>query len=384
MPRPAGFGLVSVIALLAVGCVDRSSPTPKGSPPAPAEPPPAQPSKASAPAVPPPAIEVRPAVARLLGGEPGLQFVVQGTGPHGGRTDLTRAVAWKLEPAGVVAVDAEGYLRPLKAGRARVEARSGKSIAVAEVTVDPAGARAWDFAEDIEPVLTRSGCNTGGCHGRGDGQNGFHLSLFGYDPEGDHRALTRDVGERRLSTFRPESSLFVAKATGAIPHVGGPRLRPGSDEYQTVLGLAQGGRPVRQREEPRPDRRPGGRARRRPPRRAGRAAAPGRRPLRRRPHPRRHPAGLVQGPTTPRPRSTPRGMPSSCGGPRPTWSSATSRRSSRPAWRRSSTPTWPTTSPGCRAQLHRRRAAQAARSAQGPAQPAARPTPPSSAGSRST
>ena len=90
----------------------------------------------------------------------------------------------------------------------------------------------WDFGQDISPILTRAGCNTGGCHGRGDGQNGFHLSLFGYDPEGDHRSLTRDLGERRLSTIRPESSLFLAKATGTIPHVGGPRIKAGSEEYR--------------------------------------------------------------------------------------------------------------------------------------------------------
>jgi Protein of unknown function (DUF1553)/Protein of unknown function (DUF1549) len=185
---------------------------------------------------------IHPAKATLLGGDPGLQMIVDTSGDHGGRRDLTASVKWKVEPPGVVEVDAGGYVRPLKAGKASIKVLSGKSAASAEVTVGEAP-RGWDFAQDITPILTRSGCNTGGCHGRGDGQNGFHLSLFGYDPEGDHRSLTRDLGERRLSTIRPESSLFLAKATGVIPHVGGPRIKAGSEEYQTLLGWLKAGVP---------------------------------------------------------------------------------------------------------------------------------------------
>ena len=71
------------------------------------------------------------------------------------------------------------------------------------------------------PILTRLGCNTGACHGKADGQNGFHLSLFGYDPAGDFQALARDAGQRRLSRLAPDESLFLAKATGRVPHGGG-------------------------------------------------------------------------------------------------------------------------------------------------------------------
>ena len=180
--------------------------------------------------------------ATLLAGDPGLQLIVEGSGDHGGRRDLTANVAWKVEPIGVVEVDSDGYVRPLKAGKARIKAASGKSAAETEIAVGDAP-RSWDFAQDISPILTRSGCNTGGCHGRADGQNGFHLSLFGYDPEGDYRSFTRDLGERRLSTIRPESSLFLAKATGVIPHVGGPRIGTSSEEYQTLLAWLKAGVP---------------------------------------------------------------------------------------------------------------------------------------------
>ena len=87
------------------------------------------------------------------------------------------------------------------------------------------------------PILTRLGCNTGGCHGQADGQNGFHLSLFGYDPAGDFQALTRDGGQRRLSRLVPEESLFLAKATGTVAPRRRPPMTVGSPEYRDPPGL---------------------------------------------------------------------------------------------------------------------------------------------------
>ncbi len=93
------------------------------------------------------------------------------------------------------------------------------------------------------PILTRQGCNTGGCHGKADGQNGFHLSLFGYDPEGDHRAITRDASGRRVSTLAPDESLILRKATGSTPHEGGRRIAPDSEAYQLLRGWIAAGAP---------------------------------------------------------------------------------------------------------------------------------------------
>ena len=83
------------------------------------------------------------------------------------------------------------------------------------------------------------------CHGKADGQNGFHLSLFGYDRAGDFQALARDAGQRRLSRLVPEESLFLAKATGPVAHGGGRRLTVGSPEYQTLLAWVRDGAPER-------------------------------------------------------------------------------------------------------------------------------------------
>ena len=103
--------------------------------------------------------------------------------------------------------------------------------------------RTWDFGTDIVPILTRLGCNTGSCHGKAAGQNGFHLSLFGYDATGDFLALARDAGQRRVSKLAPKESLFLAKATGQVAHGGGPRLKVGSPEYQTLCAWVRDGAP---------------------------------------------------------------------------------------------------------------------------------------------
>ena len=90
------------------------------------------------------------------------------------------------------------------------------------------------FERDIQPILTRAGCNAGACHGKASGQNGFKLSLLGFDSDFDHIAITREGGGRRVLGFRPDESLLLRKATAEIPHGGGRRIEPGSPFYQTL------------------------------------------------------------------------------------------------------------------------------------------------------
>ena len=190
------------------------------------------------------ALRVGPAATTLAPGDPGVQLIAEADGSHGGRRDLTAAVVWTANPPGVVTVDPGGYVRAVAPGKAKVRATvEGSTPAEVEVAVAEGTARSWNFAEDVEPILTRSGCNAGGCHGRADGQNGFHLSLFGYDPIGDHRAISREVGGRRVSAVDPGASLFFLKATGSIAHVGGARIRRDSDDARTLLAWLAAGSP---------------------------------------------------------------------------------------------------------------------------------------------
>lgn len=91
------------------------------------------------------------------------------------------------------------------------------------------------FRQDVQPILTRYGCNSGACHGKLAGQNGFKLSLRGYAPELDHGWLTTDLHSRRIDYAVPEQSLLLRKATGQVPHEGGKRIEPGSAAHRVLV-----------------------------------------------------------------------------------------------------------------------------------------------------
>lgn len=99
------------------------------------------------------------------------------------------------------------------------------------------------FTNDVEPVLTRYGCNSGGCHGKLAGQNGFRLSLRGYAPEADHAALASDEYGRRIGGLDPAESLLVLKATGGLAHGGGKLFERDSAAAATLRDWIAGGAP---------------------------------------------------------------------------------------------------------------------------------------------
>jgi Protein of unknown function (DUF1553)/Protein of unknown function (DUF1549) len=189
-----------------------------------------------------PALRISPESFTITPDDAGLQLLAVRTA-DGLSRDLTSQVQWTAEPAGLIDLEPGGYLRPVGQGVVTVKAALGSQSATSRITLAAVSARSWDFAEDIVPIFTRLGCNTGACHGKADGQNGFHLSLFGYDRAGDFKALARDEGQRRLSRLVPEQSLFFAKATGTVAHGGGRRLTVGSPEYHTLLAWVRDGAP---------------------------------------------------------------------------------------------------------------------------------------------
>jgi hypothetical protein len=93
------------------------------------------------------------------------------------------------------------------------------------------------------PILSKAGCNGGGCHGALAGKAGFRLSLFGYDPKSDYLAITRDARGRRIDLADPGTSLLLTKPTTALPHKGGKRLDVGSDDYKLLAAWIEAGCP---------------------------------------------------------------------------------------------------------------------------------------------
>ncbi len=119
----------------------------------------------------------------------------------------------------------------MNAHRARTRSPGWLAAALA---IAPAALAQTSFRNDIVPILTKSGCNSGSCHGAAAGKNGFLLSLFGYDPARDHTALTRALRGRRLDPAHPDDSLMLQKATARVRHQGGKRLDPDGVFYARI------------------------------------------------------------------------------------------------------------------------------------------------------
>ena len=100
------------------------------------------------------------------------------------------------------------------------------------------------FANDVAPILTKQGCNSGGCHGRASGQNGFKLSLFGFEPLEDYDHIVKEGRGRRITPAAPEQSLLLLKATNTVPHNGGRKLDTTSDEYKLIVRWIRQGAPA--------------------------------------------------------------------------------------------------------------------------------------------
>ena len=133
---------------------------------------------------------------------------------------------------------------PVADGAAIVTATVGDRRATVNVrVVDMTKPFQWSFRNHVESVMLKSGCTTGPCHGAQAGKGGFKLSLRGYDPEGDYRAITRQARGRRIAPTEPGRSLMLTKPTGAVAHKGGLRFRVDSLEYRVLSQWIAAGSP---------------------------------------------------------------------------------------------------------------------------------------------
>src|SRR5688500_13959671 len=109
----------------------------------------------------------------------------------------------------------------------------------------------YSFRNHVQPVLAKFGCSSGACHGAAAGQNGFRLSLRGYDDLGDWRSLTRGALGRRIIPQDPSASLLLQKPTGAVPHKGGVKFAPDSLEFRVLSSWIADGAPPPAENDPR-------------------------------------------------------------------------------------------------------------------------------------
>ncbi len=184
-----------------------------------------------------------PAKIAVRGSDDAPQLLVTGLdGPR--ELDLTAAVAYTVADPKVVRIDAAGRVFPLANGSTEVTATfQGKAV---KVPVTVAGLETFEpinFTNTVEPILTKLSCNSGGCHGKIQGQNGFRLSLLGYDPELDYATLVKESRGRRMLPSAPDRSLFLLKTTGQVPHGGGKKTEVGSEEYKVLRRWVASGTP---------------------------------------------------------------------------------------------------------------------------------------------
>lgn len=162
------------------------------------------------------------------------QVLATATLDDGTTADVTGSVKWSVS-APAAEVSDRGVLRPNLPGEAILSAALGDKSVTAPVRFAPAEAKApLDFVQDVNPVITRLGCNMGTCHGAKDGKGGFKLSLRGYDPIYDVRGFSDDHTARRINTASPDDSLMLLKATGAVPHEAGMLTDHGSRYYHVI------------------------------------------------------------------------------------------------------------------------------------------------------
>ena len=169
------------------------------------------------------------------------EVVVQILSEDGSTKDVTDLAKIEIaEPK--IARMTHGFVEPVSDGqtelRIHYEGQSSRIPIEISHSREPAELR---FRNDVLPVLTRAGCNTGKCHGSASGKDGFRLSLFGYDPAGDHYRITREVSGRRINLAEPADSLLVNKAIGQVAHTGGQCLDPESAHYQTLIAWLSAG-----------------------------------------------------------------------------------------------------------------------------------------------
>jgi hypothetical protein len=170
-------------------------------------------------------------------------LVAQIIEPDGITRDVTADVQF-VPPAPAIVRITGNIFYPVADGQGQLQVKyHDHSITIPVEVKQAAVDRPISFKLDVMPVFLRAGCNSGACHGSARGKDGFHLSLFGYDADGDYDRITRELATRRINLALPAESLLLTKATGMVPHTGGTRFKADSPYYATIMRWLDAGAP---------------------------------------------------------------------------------------------------------------------------------------------
>ena len=186
--------------------------------------------------------------AKLLGPDANLQLIVNNSDLQ----DMTREVVYSSSPDNLISISDSGKVIPLGNGDVTITATNDKGLAgkldlVVERFETP---QPINFPNEIVPLFTKHGCNGGGCHGKSEGQNGFKLSLLGFEPTEDFEYLVKESRGRRLFPAAPKHSLLLRKGAGDLPHGGGARFEHDSWDYKAIVRWMEQGMPYGSPDDP--------------------------------------------------------------------------------------------------------------------------------------
>lgn len=183
----------------------------------------------------PASLAVYPADVNLLTARGRQTFVVQAVYADGLTRDVTAQAKLTLTEPTLAKLE-KNVLTPLADGATELKVEfGGQALNVPVKVKDAKVDRPVSFKRDVMPIFMRAGCNQGSCHGAARGKDGFRLSLFGFDADGDHYRLTREFNGRRINLALPTEGLLLEKAAGKVPHTGGDRIKEGDEYWQTLV-----------------------------------------------------------------------------------------------------------------------------------------------------
>lgn len=191
----------------------------------------------------PASVHAYPAEVQLTTIRDRQSILVQAVLPNGLTQDVTEKADMALADPSLARIEQQ-VLYPLADGKTQLRVNYADRVVeipveVQQATTDPE----ISFQLDVMPVFMKAGCNAGSCHGAARGKDGFRLSLFGFDPDGDYHRLTREISGRRINLALPEECLMLSKATGKVPHTGGTRFDENSEYFRMLSRWLESGAP---------------------------------------------------------------------------------------------------------------------------------------------
>lgn len=204
-------------------------------------------------------LSAEPAHLVLSADAPRHRVIITARTVDGFEVDVTEAVQFRASRGAPFQVSRTGQsggpaeIMAATAGRGEVTARFGRHAISIPVTVHGDGdltPPTPGFMRDVLPVLSQAGCAAGACHAKPEGQNGFKLSVFSYDPKADHAEIVKEARGRRIFPAAPDESLILLKPLASVPHEGGQRFARGSETHQLLSRWLRAGMPYALTNEP--------------------------------------------------------------------------------------------------------------------------------------